>query len=208
MKTYKEVAEVNLWGTIRVTKGFLPYIRRAKGEWWAWEACVSCGIFNSSFGLNMIVLFKMLTGRSLWGKESTLSTQRHWGMIRSIFLLVFYWNKIDSASLEAQKLTLNFNNRKFSKVLLCYIFVKPIRFLCYWYQTNSRIDLCHLSLPFLNFLPANPQELFSNQRNLGRSKPIHLFIPRATSSKTFGCWSSEKQIYQLFISLISLVLFI
>ncbi|XP_032887917.1 D-beta-hydroxybutyrate dehydrogenase, mitochondrial [Amblyraja radiata] len=32
MKTYKEVAEVNLWGTIRVTKGFLPYIRRAKGR--------------------------------------------------------------------------------------------------------------------------------------------------------------------------------
>ncbi|XP_078266457.1 D-beta-hydroxybutyrate dehydrogenase, mitochondrial-like [Rhinoraja longicauda] len=32
MKTYKEVAEVNLWGTIRVTKGFIPYIRRAKGR--------------------------------------------------------------------------------------------------------------------------------------------------------------------------------
>ncbi|XP_078062357.1 D-beta-hydroxybutyrate dehydrogenase, mitochondrial-like isoform X1 [Mustelus asterias] len=32
MNTYKQVAEVNLWGTIRVTKGFLPYIRRAKGR--------------------------------------------------------------------------------------------------------------------------------------------------------------------------------
>ncbi|XP_051873620.1 D-beta-hydroxybutyrate dehydrogenase, mitochondrial-like [Pristis pectinata] len=32
MNTYKEVAEVNLWGTVRVTKGFLPYIRRAKGR--------------------------------------------------------------------------------------------------------------------------------------------------------------------------------
>lgn len=32
METYKEVAEVNLWGTVRVTKSFLPLIRRAKGE--------------------------------------------------------------------------------------------------------------------------------------------------------------------------------
>ncbi|XP_069474688.1 D-beta-hydroxybutyrate dehydrogenase, mitochondrial-like [Ambystoma mexicanum] len=29
---YKEVAEVNLWGTVRVTKAFLPLIRRAKGR--------------------------------------------------------------------------------------------------------------------------------------------------------------------------------
>ncbi|XP_015676221.1 D-beta-hydroxybutyrate dehydrogenase, mitochondrial [Protobothrops mucrosquamatus] len=32
MDTYKEVAEVNLWGTIRTTKAFLPLIRRAKGR--------------------------------------------------------------------------------------------------------------------------------------------------------------------------------
>ncbi|KAG8445106.1 hypothetical protein GDO86_010031 [Hymenochirus boettgeri] len=32
MKTYKEVAEVNLWGTVRVTKACLPLIRRAKGR--------------------------------------------------------------------------------------------------------------------------------------------------------------------------------
>lgn len=32
METYKEVAEVNLWGTVRVTKSFLPLIRRAKGK--------------------------------------------------------------------------------------------------------------------------------------------------------------------------------
>lgn len=32
METYKEVAEVNLWGTVRTTKSFLPLIRRAKGE--------------------------------------------------------------------------------------------------------------------------------------------------------------------------------
>uniref|UniRef100_A0A8C3WN56 D-beta-hydroxybutyrate dehydrogenase, mitochondrial n=1 Tax=Catagonus wagneri TaxID=51154 RepID=A0A8C3WN56_9CETA len=32
METYKEVAEVNLWGTVRVTKSFLPLIRRAKGR--------------------------------------------------------------------------------------------------------------------------------------------------------------------------------
>ncbi|XP_029473037.1 D-beta-hydroxybutyrate dehydrogenase, mitochondrial [Rhinatrema bivittatum] len=32
METYKEVAEVNLWGTIRVTKASLPLIRRAKGR--------------------------------------------------------------------------------------------------------------------------------------------------------------------------------
>jgi len=31
MDTYKQVSEVNLWGTIRVTKAFLPLIRRAKG---------------------------------------------------------------------------------------------------------------------------------------------------------------------------------
>ncbi|XP_044299219.1 D-beta-hydroxybutyrate dehydrogenase, mitochondrial-like isoform X2 [Varanus komodoensis] len=32
MNTYKEVAEVNLWGTIRMTKAFLPLIRRGKGR--------------------------------------------------------------------------------------------------------------------------------------------------------------------------------
>ncbi|XP_076974047.1 D-beta-hydroxybutyrate dehydrogenase, mitochondrial [Tamandua tetradactyla] len=32
MATYKEVAEVNLWGTVRTTKSFLPLIRRAKGR--------------------------------------------------------------------------------------------------------------------------------------------------------------------------------
>ncbi|XP_072235185.1 D-beta-hydroxybutyrate dehydrogenase, mitochondrial isoform X1 [Leuresthes tenuis] len=32
MDTYKQVAEVNLWGTIRVTKAVLPLIRRAKGR--------------------------------------------------------------------------------------------------------------------------------------------------------------------------------
>ncbi|KAM4693322.1 D-beta-hydroxybutyrate dehydrogenase, mitochondrial-like [Discoglossus pictus] len=29
---YKEMAEVNLWGTIRITKAFLPFIRRATGR--------------------------------------------------------------------------------------------------------------------------------------------------------------------------------
>ncbi|ELW50935.1 D-beta-hydroxybutyrate dehydrogenase, mitochondrial [Tupaia chinensis] len=32
MDTYKQVAEVNLWGTVRMTKSFLPLIRRAKGR--------------------------------------------------------------------------------------------------------------------------------------------------------------------------------
>ncbi|XDV46898.1 hypothetical protein PO909_016702 [Leuciscus waleckii] len=32
MDTYRQVSEVNLWGTIRVTKAFLPLIRRAKGR--------------------------------------------------------------------------------------------------------------------------------------------------------------------------------
>nr|XP_023680173.1 D-beta-hydroxybutyrate dehydrogenase, mitochondrial [Paramormyrops kingsleyae] len=32
METYKQVSEVNLWGTIRVTKAFLPLIRRAEGR--------------------------------------------------------------------------------------------------------------------------------------------------------------------------------
>lgn len=31
LDNYKEVAEINLWGTVRVTKAFLPLIRRAKG---------------------------------------------------------------------------------------------------------------------------------------------------------------------------------
>lgn len=35
---YKKVAEINLWGTVRVTKAFLPLIRRAKGMCWAvWQ---------------------------------------------------------------------------------------------------------------------------------------------------------------------------
>ncbi|XP_029473036.1 D-beta-hydroxybutyrate dehydrogenase, mitochondrial-like [Rhinatrema bivittatum] len=32
LDNYKEVADVNLWGTVRVTKAFLPLIRRAKGR--------------------------------------------------------------------------------------------------------------------------------------------------------------------------------
>uniref|UniRef100_A0A8C0PEV6 D-beta-hydroxybutyrate dehydrogenase, mitochondrial n=1 Tax=Canis lupus familiaris TaxID=9615 RepID=A0A8C0PEV6_CANLF len=32
METYKEVAEVNLWGTVQMTKAFLPLIRRARGR--------------------------------------------------------------------------------------------------------------------------------------------------------------------------------
>uniref|UniRef100_G3NHC5 3-hydroxybutyrate dehydrogenase, type 1 n=1 Tax=Gasterosteus aculeatus TaxID=69293 RepID=G3NHC5_GASAC len=32
MDTYRRVSEVNLWGTVRVTKAFLPLIRRAKGR--------------------------------------------------------------------------------------------------------------------------------------------------------------------------------
>ncbi|XP_062355056.1 D-beta-hydroxybutyrate dehydrogenase, mitochondrial-like [Cinclus cinclus] len=32
LDNYKNVAEVNLWGTVRVTKAFLPLIRRAKGR--------------------------------------------------------------------------------------------------------------------------------------------------------------------------------
>uniref|UniRef100_A0AAY4AAY2 3-hydroxybutyrate dehydrogenase, type 1 n=1 Tax=Denticeps clupeoides TaxID=299321 RepID=A0AAY4AAY2_9TELE len=32
MDTYKQVSEVNLWGTIRVTKAFLPLVRRARGR--------------------------------------------------------------------------------------------------------------------------------------------------------------------------------
>ncbi|XP_042309889.1 D-beta-hydroxybutyrate dehydrogenase, mitochondrial-like [Sceloporus undulatus] len=32
MDTYKKLAEVNLWGTVRTTKAFLPLIRRAKGR--------------------------------------------------------------------------------------------------------------------------------------------------------------------------------
>nr|XP_061810271.1 D-beta-hydroxybutyrate dehydrogenase, mitochondrial [Nerophis lumbriciformis] len=32
MDAYKEVSEVNLWGTIRVTKALLPHIRQAKGR--------------------------------------------------------------------------------------------------------------------------------------------------------------------------------
>ncbi|KAJ8409592.1 hypothetical protein AAFF_G00229930 [Aldrovandia affinis] len=32
METYRQVTEVNLWGTIRVTKALLPLVRRAKGR--------------------------------------------------------------------------------------------------------------------------------------------------------------------------------
>lgn len=32
METYKQVSEVNLWGTIRITKALLPLIRRTRGE--------------------------------------------------------------------------------------------------------------------------------------------------------------------------------
>ncbi|XP_075717856.1 D-beta-hydroxybutyrate dehydrogenase, mitochondrial-like [Rhinoderma darwinii] len=32
LDTYKEIAEVNLWGTIRVTKAFLPLVRQHKGR--------------------------------------------------------------------------------------------------------------------------------------------------------------------------------
>lgn len=61
MEKYQRVADINLWGTIRVTKAFLPLIRRARGrkegleglwakhlaqEWtqsgWAAEFCLHC----------------------------------------------------------------------------------------------------------------------------------------------------------------------
>ncbi|XP_075058344.1 D-beta-hydroxybutyrate dehydrogenase, mitochondrial-like [Mixophyes fleayi] len=32
LETHKEIADVNLWGTIRVTKAFLPLVRRSKGR--------------------------------------------------------------------------------------------------------------------------------------------------------------------------------
>lgn len=32
MDTYRQLSEVNLWGTIRVTKAVLPLIRKAKGK--------------------------------------------------------------------------------------------------------------------------------------------------------------------------------
>ncbi|KAM5164731.1 D-beta-hydroxybutyrate dehydrogenase, mitochondrial-like [Mantella aurantiaca] len=32
LDTYKETADVNMWGTVRVTKAFLPLIRRSKGR--------------------------------------------------------------------------------------------------------------------------------------------------------------------------------
>lgn len=32
MEKYQRVADINLWGTIRVTKAFLPLIRRARGR--------------------------------------------------------------------------------------------------------------------------------------------------------------------------------
>lgn len=32
METYEEAADVNLWSTVRTTKAFFPFIRRAKGE--------------------------------------------------------------------------------------------------------------------------------------------------------------------------------
>ncbi|XP_074887783.1 D-beta-hydroxybutyrate dehydrogenase, mitochondrial-like isoform X4 [Buteo buteo] len=32
LDNYKKVADINLWGTVRVTKAFLPLIRRAKGR--------------------------------------------------------------------------------------------------------------------------------------------------------------------------------
>lgn len=28
---YREVADINLWGTVRVTQAFLPLVRRARG---------------------------------------------------------------------------------------------------------------------------------------------------------------------------------
>lgn len=38
LDNYKEVTDINLWGTVRVTKAFLPLIRRAKGICWVvWE---------------------------------------------------------------------------------------------------------------------------------------------------------------------------
>lgn len=39
MDTYKQVSEVNLWGTIRVTKAVLPLIRRAKGQFRLVKQC-------------------------------------------------------------------------------------------------------------------------------------------------------------------------
>ena len=32
MQTYQRIADVNVWGGVRVVKAFLPLIRKAKGE--------------------------------------------------------------------------------------------------------------------------------------------------------------------------------
>ena len=34
VSSYKRQAEVNLWGTVRVTQAFLPFVRKSKGELW------------------------------------------------------------------------------------------------------------------------------------------------------------------------------
>lgn len=45
---YKEVADVNLWGTVRVTKAFLPLVRRAKGTDGIWHGRSQREAFQSN----------------------------------------------------------------------------------------------------------------------------------------------------------------
>lgn len=47
VESYKQVSEVNLWGTIRVTKAVLPLIRKAKGK--LMEDSSACYLLTSTF---------------------------------------------------------------------------------------------------------------------------------------------------------------
>ncbi|XP_059711417.1 D-beta-hydroxybutyrate dehydrogenase, mitochondrial-like isoform X4 [Haemorhous mexicanus] len=64
LDNYKKVAEVNLWGTVRVTKAFLPLIRRAKGTCWA---VGPCGEYHEHVGTHGESISLLLLRVQVWG---------------------------------------------------------------------------------------------------------------------------------------------
>jgi NAD(P)-dependent dehydrogenase (short-subunit alcohol dehydrogenase family) len=58
MDQYDKLAQVNLWGTVRVTKAFLPLVRRAKGITAIWVTKAFLPLVRRGKGITAIWVIK------------------------------------------------------------------------------------------------------------------------------------------------------
>ncbi|XP_043926581.1 D-beta-hydroxybutyrate dehydrogenase, mitochondrial-like [Protopterus annectens] len=74
LRKYKEVAEVNLWGTVRVTKAFLPLIRRSKGR------IVNIASMAGRFSLYLWSAYAMSKFGVVAFSDALRNEMHHWGV--------------------------------------------------------------------------------------------------------------------------------